>query len=409
MAGLDVTCAIDNDEKILQSYKDNHKHNAYLHDLSDIQNTVKILNKYNVEIIIGSPPCQEFSSSGLMIEGDRANLTLSFVEIICKIKPKIFILENVARIYVSETFKKACEMLTQSGYSCTSLMLNAKKCGVAQNRQRLFLCGVKGRGAKNACERLQRTVQKEQKTARVTVVKDVIPSIGEIIWFAPRNGFHACVLSTDNSYPCLRSCRGKCMEKPSSKYKRRAEDVDDVSKAHIMSIADAAAISSFPSEYVWPESRVDTGVLLGNCVPPKMAEYVINSVMKAFGDVDFDGDDGDYQYFSHETRNRRQQGSYLALFKQALNIDFENCGVVMGVYDAGKSSGLYEMRYQMGSSQQGDDAVVAMMGWKPKEDWVIVVRERYNKTSKIDDFYIGVPGYETLFRGKRALISLGLL
>ncbi|MCW7447599.1 DNA cytosine methyltransferase [Escherichia coli] len=40
-------------------------------------------------MIIGGPPCQDFSHAGLRIEGARANLTRSFSEIIKKNKAKV--------------------------------------------------------------------------------------------------------------------------------------------------------------------------------------------------------------------------------------------------------------------------------------------------------------------------------
>ena len=49
-------------------------------------------------MIIGGPPCQDFSVAGKKKLGKRSSMTSKFIDIICDIKPKYFIMENVPTI-----------------------------------------------------------------------------------------------------------------------------------------------------------------------------------------------------------------------------------------------------------------------------------------------------------------------
>ena len=51
----------------------------------------------NVDIVVGGPPCQGFSTLGKQVEEDERNsLWLKYAETIVRVKPKYFVVENVA-------------------------------------------------------------------------------------------------------------------------------------------------------------------------------------------------------------------------------------------------------------------------------------------------------------------------
>jgi hypothetical protein len=77
--------------------------------------------------------------------------------------------------------------------------------------------------------------------------------------------------------------------------------------------------------------------------------------------------------------------------------------VVMDTYN-----GKYEMRYTCGNDERADRAIADVLGWSPQSGWTILIRERMTKKSKVDDIYIQVPGYVTLFRGLRGLRAMNI-
>src|SRR5436309_2974303 len=91
-AGFKVVAAFDNWDPAIEVYKKNFNHPIIKKDLGDTSNITDI-KSYKPDIIIGGPPCQDFSSAGHRDETlGRAQLTSSFTEIIAEIKPKYFLM-----------------------------------------------------------------------------------------------------------------------------------------------------------------------------------------------------------------------------------------------------------------------------------------------------------------------------
>lgn len=83
-AGFDVVAAFDNWDPAIDVYKKNFKHPIVKKDLGDT-NDLSDIKSYKPDIIIGGPPCQDFSSAGHRNEKlGRADLTL--LEIMCLIQ-----------------------------------------------------------------------------------------------------------------------------------------------------------------------------------------------------------------------------------------------------------------------------------------------------------------------------------
>lgn len=103
-----------------------------------------------VDLILGGFPCQDISLAGKqkgIIKGEtRSGLMYEMMRIVEKTKPKYVIAENVKNI-LSDKFKPQLEeylcFLNDNGYEVTMDLLNAKDYGIPQNRERVFIIGVK--------------------------------------------------------------------------------------------------------------------------------------------------------------------------------------------------------------------------------------------------------------------------
>ena len=93
--GYEIVGAFDCWKPAIDCYTRNFNHRACELNLSRKNTALKAIRPLNPEVIIGGPPCQDFSSAGFRQEGDRANLTISFAKIVKSIKPKYFVMENV--------------------------------------------------------------------------------------------------------------------------------------------------------------------------------------------------------------------------------------------------------------------------------------------------------------------------
>ena len=80
-AGHRILASYDNWVPAIECYELNFAHPIYKKDLSDVELITQELNNLNVatpiDLIMGGPPCQDFSNAGQRLEGDRANLTAS--------------------------------------------------------------------------------------------------------------------------------------------------------------------------------------------------------------------------------------------------------------------------------------------------------------------------------------------
>ena len=94
-----------------------------------------------IDIVVGGPPCQGFSMANRqrLIDDPRNYLYKSYVEVVEKVRPKFFVMENVkGMLSVAEQVK---EDFRNIGYSVECHVLNAKDFGVPQNRERLIYIG----------------------------------------------------------------------------------------------------------------------------------------------------------------------------------------------------------------------------------------------------------------------------
>lgn len=103
----------------------------------------------NIDLYVCGFPCQPFSSAGLKLgKADKRSSILNHcIKTIEYVKPKIFILENVKNfknIQDGKIFKATITRLEKNNkYKVYSDVLNAKNYGVPQNRERLFIIGIR--------------------------------------------------------------------------------------------------------------------------------------------------------------------------------------------------------------------------------------------------------------------------
>ena len=102
-----------------------------------------------VDVIFGGPPCQGFSNMGSRDALDPRNTLVGhFVRIVCEVRPKAFVMENVPGMLSGSTqavLVDAIRRLESAGYNLTQpvRILDASLFGVPQKRKRLILLGLR--------------------------------------------------------------------------------------------------------------------------------------------------------------------------------------------------------------------------------------------------------------------------
>lgn len=101
----------------------------------------------NADVVIGGPPCQPFSVNGNQLgNDDKRNGIPAFIKAVEKIKPAIWMFENVRGVMYrnKEYFETSMKKLKVLGYQVEYPILNAVEYGVPQNRERVIAVGHNG-------------------------------------------------------------------------------------------------------------------------------------------------------------------------------------------------------------------------------------------------------------------------
>lgn len=110
------------------------------------------LDGRKLDVIIGGPPCQAFSSMSNVRGTEenrndpRAFLFYEFIALLKRFQPKAFLFENVANLLTIHSgmyFGRMLDAFEAAGYSLQYKRMNVKKYGVCQNRVRVILVGVR--------------------------------------------------------------------------------------------------------------------------------------------------------------------------------------------------------------------------------------------------------------------------
>ncbi len=149
-AGIQTRIAVDFDEQAIHTFSHNHpKVRTICADIAKL-NPKNLLAKAELEkgeldLIVGGPPCQGFSLAGSRLPDDPKNkLVLEYKKIVKGVMPKFFIFENVPGIMSMESGKVVealCNEFRELGYALSVEVINAADYGVPQSRPRFIMIG----------------------------------------------------------------------------------------------------------------------------------------------------------------------------------------------------------------------------------------------------------------------------
>ena len=146
-AGIQVVLANELVKDAADTYKTNHPNSPMIND--NVHNILDSLDSYQgIDFVFGGPPCQGFSVAGKMDPDDpRSNLIFTFLDVVERVKPRAFIMENVKALGCLEKWKpvrqKFLDRALALRYTCMPFVLNAAEFGVPQKRERVFFIGIR--------------------------------------------------------------------------------------------------------------------------------------------------------------------------------------------------------------------------------------------------------------------------
>ena len=273
-AGFNILAAFDKWKPAVDVYKNNFQHPIFKTDLSD-DKAIEQIEKFKPEIIIGGPPCQDFSSAGKRDETlGRADLTISYAQIIASIKPKWFLMENVARIEQSRILKEAIKIFKGSNYGLSMQVLNASFYGVPQRRKRFFLIGRLG-GKNNE---LDFYLSKNRSKKEMTLLDYFGNDLGlEFYYRHPRSYARRGIFSIYEPSPTV---RGVNRPMPKTYKKHSGDKCEPSDKIRALTTIERSYIQTFPKDFIFTGTKSNLEQMIGNAVPVQLAKHVAQSIIE---------------------------------------------------------------------------------------------------------------------------------
>lgn len=271
-AGFEILAAFDKWEPAIKVYKENFEHPIYDIDLGSNEG-LSLVKKLNPQMIIGGPPCQDFSSAGKRDETlGRADLTISFANIISETKPEWFVMENVERITKSRILKEALQIFKEAGYGISYQVLDASYCGVPQSRKRFFLVGHKY----SVDNFLNPYFTKKQTTKPTTLFDYFGNSLGlEYYYRHPRSYARRGIFSIYEPSPTI---RGVNRPIPKGYKKHEGDPVEITDDLRPLTTKERSLIQTFPESFIFNGTKTDLEQIIGNAVPVKLGEFVASCI-----------------------------------------------------------------------------------------------------------------------------------
>ena len=326
--GFRSVAAVEMDRAAAATYKLNHPATEVF--AGPIQEWLDQYDVPSVDVIVGGPPCQGFSTLGKQdAEDERNALWYEYAKTIVRARPKWFVVENVATFMKSEQFG-LFERETASGgmledWSFSARVVNAADYGSFQARKRAILIGHREdvmspawpapthagrhRTVAEAIRGLPEPETDVWPTRTVVVDDEVMPGglttdelqIGRryrqlsLDRFAviPRGG-NRFDLPDDLKAPCWRkhtSGSGDVMgrlhwDKPSVTIRTEFFKPEKGRYLHpeshrVITHREAAILQGFPADYVWAGTREQVARQIGNAVPLELGAAVGRAILAA--------------------------------------------------------------------------------------------------------------------------------
>lgn len=287
-AGFEVLFANDICPYARDFYRSNLPETDYV--LADVSTVVSFPN---ADLLVGCYPCQGFSEGGTRLPQRRVNfLYREFDRALRLIRPRAFIVENVpglARSNFKHLLKNQMVRFRLAGYRVVKALLNSAHYGVAQERRRIFIVGIRSDIDRDFVFPAPTCGPEAQRP--FTTIRDALAGLpawpeGEF-WNEP---FHWYYMSRNRrrdwselSKTIVSNPRHMPLHPMSPPLRRAGPDcwqwtTDEPRRR--FSYREAAALQGFPSTVNFPET---TGLRLkyrvvGNAVPPQMFRAVAQAL-----------------------------------------------------------------------------------------------------------------------------------
>lgn len=276
---MEVVAAFDNWVDALAVYRKNFSHPAIYADLKNIEESVEAIRSFNPDMIIGGPPCQDFSSAGKRDENNgRGDLTVCYAQIISEVKPNWFVMENVERILKTQKLQEALRLFHKAGYGVTYTVLNAALCGVPQRRKRFVMVGKLG----ESDDFMKLALAEKLSDHEMSVAEyfgDKLPI--KYYYRHPRSYARRGIFSTSEPSATI---RGVNRPMPNGYKLHPGDPVNTLEGIRPLTSKERSMIQTFPEDFSFEGTKTNIEQMVGNAVPVNLGYYVADAIFRYSGE-----------------------------------------------------------------------------------------------------------------------------
>jgi len=329
-AGFDTRVAVEIDATKAATYSLNHPRTRVLGangtrgDVREVSGkdlaAIAEIDGTVLDLLVGCPPCQGFSVCGKRDPNDPRNrLYLEFVRLARELRPRAIVFENVpgfVSLHDGAFFRDLKSRLDKIGYKITVWFLRASDLGVPQDRQRVFVVGMRDKAPGTPPPRKRGpkvNVWNSISDLPVARPRERGASSAFLSYRRPPPSVYAAFLRGRNAKvdSCERTRHQPTLVKrfrtirwwqidrltrhrrlhphrPAATITAGTRDLTSCRPVHpyadrVLTVREAARLASFPDWYRFPPLTAEAWSQIGNAVPPLMAQAVFGRV-KSFLD-----------------------------------------------------------------------------------------------------------------------------
>jgi DNA (cytosine-5)-methyltransferase 1 len=302
-AGWDVVASVEYDFYASATHRNNFPECEHFE--CDIQTMDWRSYNGKIDLVAGGPPCQPFSVSGKQQgQSDTRDMVPEFLRAVAEIGPRAFVMENVKGLtlekfkpYLLETIGK----FEGLGYLVSYMVLNSADYGVPQQRERVFVVGLKdhrfsfpekthGRFLRpwmTVADAISNAPQDEPNTAKIVYCKNPVlrksPYAGLLLNGKGRPlNLNAPSLtipaSAGGNRTHLIDRDGVLLRYHAELMRGGSPRVGEVPGCRRLTVRESARIQSFPDDFLFLGPKSKQYSQIGNAVPPLLAEVVTKRI-----------------------------------------------------------------------------------------------------------------------------------
>ena len=309
-AGFQNVLSVENNIDAIMTYKKNFpRHSIFEDDIKKLSKNYIYENigaENSIDLVIGGPPCQGFSIAGNIGRGfladERNYLFKEFVRIVSIILPKVFVMENVARLEThnnGKTLKEICKSFEEIGYVIKHKVLNASDFGIAQERRRIFIVGMKGKNnfifptiinkkvsIKEVIGDLPKLESGQECTsvANHIAMKHTQQMLNKMMYVSDGGNRNEIPIEIRPKTGDVRKYIRYNSLKPSVCITGDMRKVFHYNQNRALTARELARIQTFPDDFIFCGTSISIQQQIGNAVPPTLAYAIAKEVERVLNE-----------------------------------------------------------------------------------------------------------------------------